>query len=87
MHQQQIQFQKLHEPINVAIVFPAGKSPSIRSFSWENRIYEVKKLEMVNVLNKGRDLVYLFSVSTALGAYLLRFDVATLQWWLENAAD
>lgn len=76
-------YDYIHEPITVIAEFRTPK-PQVHRFTWQQREHVVKALNLVTKARKGRDLVWLFHVSTDTGAYKLRLDTDTLQWWLEE---
>lgn len=77
-------YTQVQEPISVAMLFDENQHPAIESFQWDGRQYLVDKVEVVNRMHKGQDVVYMFSVATDSGAYKLRFNTSNLRWWLEE---
>ena len=76
-------YDNIHEPIEVDAAFVPGKI-IIKGFVWNSKNYEVQGIHLVSRARRGRDPVWLFSLSTENEAFKLRFDSATLQWFLEE---
>lgn len=76
-------YEKVHEKVNVDVHFTKEK-PRIHAFIWKNKVHAVSSINLITRARKGQIPVFLFSVSNGNGAYELRFDTDTLQWWLEQ---
>lgn len=78
-------YEKVHEQIQVSATFQKGKV-LIHSFTWKDKQYDVEALHLPVHARRGRESVWMFYVSTAGGAYKLRFDTDTLFWWIEEVS-
>ncbi|MBN1331996.1 hypothetical protein JW978_03875 [Candidatus Dojkabacteria bacterium] len=76
-------YEKVHEPVNVVVVYKAGKT-RIEGFKWQNELYRISRNNLLTKAQKGSVPIYLFSVSNDKGAYQLRFETDTLDWFLEE---
>ncbi len=76
-------YEPIHKPISVYIFSRRGRT-KVKAFEWEGRIYKILANNLVTKARKGTVPVYLFAVSNENGAYRLRFDTDTLEWWLEE---
>lgn len=72
-------------PIDVFVSF-RGKRIQPLSFTIGNRTYDVKHTHLVHAERRGREKVYIFSVSDDANAFRLTFSTETLAWNLEEAA-
>ena len=76
-------YEKVHEKIKVRVDFKE-QDPDIKGFVWKNKDYSVSRINLITRARKGQIPVFLFSVSNDAGAYELRFDTDTLQWFIEQ---
>ena len=76
-------YLSVHEPITAVAEFKHGH-PEVKSFTWQARDYQVLKTTLRLKARKGRELVWLFCVTTATAAFKLRLDTDSLNWWLEE---
>ena len=76
-------YEKIHEPVSTYVFSRQGRT-KIKAFEWNGRIYQMTGDNLITRARKGTTPVYLFSVSNNKGAYKLRFDTDTLNWWLEE---
>jgi hypothetical protein len=76
-------YDRKHEHINVNASFAPFKI-TINSFEWRERFYNVKEMHLIMKAGKGRETVWIFSVSTDSAAFKLRFDSDSLEWFLEE---
>lgn len=78
-------YSKILEPIEVLTAFKKDRvEPMV--FKWGNRHYQVKKVNLVHTERRGREKIYIFSVSDEANAYRLSFSSETLKWRLEEMA-
>lgn len=77
-------YETIHEKITVNATFNEELQLDVNGFRWKDKIYKVDRVHMINRLNKGDKLVYFVSTSDEQGAYKLRFDTDSLQWWMEE---
>jgi hypothetical protein len=71
------------EPIKVLVQFDGAKINPL-AFRRGNRLYKIKKLNMVYHLKEGSQTVFRFFVSDEANSYQLRFETETLTWFLED---
>ena len=76
-------YEKVHEKINVLTIYKSGKT-KIVGFRWEDDLYKITSNNLTTRAQKGTAPVYLFSISNSKGAYQLRFETDTLDWFLEE---
>lgn len=76
-------YDPIHDKIEVSASFKAGKI-DVTSFTWHSKDYLVKDITLCVKARRGREVVWLLQVVTDTGAFKLRFDTDTLQWWLEE---
>jgi len=76
-------YEKINEPINVIASF-AGNKVVPHAFTWEQKRYSIKKLNLVHSERIGRDLIYYFSVSDKANTFKLAFNPIELKWRLEE---
>ncbi len=74
---------EIHDKVEAQVYFLQHR-PWIKSFIWKNTKYPVSSMNLVTRARKGQSPVFLFSVSNDKGAYDLRFDTDTLNWYLEK---
>lgn len=75
----------MSSPIDVFVSF-RGRQVRPMSFTSRNRTYEVKHVHLVHAERRGREKVYIFSVSDDVNAFRLTFSTETLAWGLEHVA-
>ena len=78
-------YQKVEEPIDVMVAFKRGNAEPV-AFKWCGRHYKVDRVNLMHAERRGREKVYVFSVSDKANAYRLRFSTETLKWNLEEMA-
>jgi hypothetical protein len=78
-------YQEVKEPIDVMMAFKSGK-PEPLFFNWNNRQYKIDRVNLVHHERRGREKVYVFSVSDRANAFRLKFFTETLKWELEEVA-
>ena len=79
-------YQEVNEPIEVMVAFKAGNKVEPVAFKWGNRHYKVDRVNLVHAERRGREKVYVFSVSDKANAFRLKFSTETLKWDLEEMA-
>lgn len=72
------------EPVSVIVAFADGRVKPWK-FRWNDRIYGVKRVNMIHGSREGRSKIFYFSVSDDDHAWKLRFDTETLEWRLVEA--
>ena len=75
----------MSSPIDVFVSF-RGRQVRPMSFTSGNRTYDVKHVHLVHTERRGREKVYIFSVSDDANAFRLTFSTETLMWNLEEGA-
>lgn len=78
-------YQKVEEPIGVTMAFSRGKAEPL-FFNWCGRNYKIDRVNMMHTERRGREKVYIFSVSDKANAFRLKFFTETLKWELEEMA-
>jgi len=78
--------QEIHEPIEVMVAFKADNKVEPVVFKWHGRQYKVDRVNLVHAERRGREKVYIFSVSDKANAFRLKFSTETLKWELEETA-
>lgn len=63
--------------------YQSGKT-EIVGFRWQDTLYRMTANNLITRAQKGTIPIYLFSVSNNSGAYQLRFETDTLDWFLEE---
>jgi hypothetical protein len=76
-------YDRVHEKIEVVADFKPGRV-DIKSFTWKDKTYVVKEVNLTSKAYKGREIVWVFNVSTETAAFKLRFDTDLLTWFLEE---
>ena len=76
-------YQKVYAPIDVFMSF-RREQPEPMVFKWEDRFYQIQKINLVHTERLGQKKVYYFSVSDGANTYRLGFCTETLSWWLEE---
>ncbi len=79
-------YHEIHEPIDVMVAFRADKKVEPVVFKWGGRHYKVSRVNLVHSERRGREKVYIFSVSDKANAFRLKFSTETLKWDLEEMA-
>lgn len=77
-------YDKIHERITVKAIFEPGKRPRIKSFIWQGSEHIITRITLVNQARRGRELVWLFHVTTETMAFKLRLDTDSMSWWVEE---
>jgi hypothetical protein len=75
--------EKINDPIEVAVHFKADKVLPT-AFRWQNRVYQIEKLNMVHKERAGNDVIYYFSVSDNANFFRLAFFTKDLSWRIEE---
>ncbi|MBI4139106.1 hypothetical protein HY479_03065 [Candidatus Uhrbacteria bacterium] len=78
-------YEKVAEPIEVLAAFRQDRTEPM-TFKWGNRHYQVKKVNLVHTERRGREKIYIFSVSDDANAYRLSFSSETMKWQLDDMA-
>ncbi len=77
-------YDPIHEQITVSAVFEPGKRPQIHKFIWNNTLHTVTGQTLITKARKGRELVWMFHITTDTMAFKIRLDTDTMNWWLEE---
>ena len=73
----------INESVDVITVFKKNQVyPAI--LKWKNRVYKIKKVNMVHSAEEGKALIHYFSVSDDLHFFRLAFNSLDLKWSLEQ---
>lgn len=84
---------KIHEPVRVAVDFPAKPDPALPgagrkvrplAFVWSGRKIVVEKVNLVYKRRDGARDLWCFAVSDAANSYVLLYDPADMRWTLEE---
>ncbi|MBU1032422.1 MAG: hypothetical protein ABII13_05485 [Patescibacteria group bacterium] len=78
-------YEKMSEPIEVLAAFKKDRTEPM-VFKWGNRHYRIKKVNLVHTERRGREKIYIFSVSDEANAYRLSFSTESMKWQLEEMA-
>lgn len=78
-------YEKVAEPIEVLAAFRQDRTEPM-TFKLGNRHYQVKKVNLVHTERRGREKIYIFSVSDDANAYRLSFSSETMKWQLDDMA-
>jgi hypothetical protein len=54
------------------------------AFRRNNRLYKLKKVNLIYHFKEGEKLIFRFFVSDEANSYQLRFETDTLEWFLEE---
>ena len=73
--------QILNDHIDVLVDF-SGKRARPRRVRWDNRVYEMERVNLVHTAREGEKRIYYFSVSDHANFMKLRLDTETLEWRL-----
>ncbi len=76
-------YQEIKEPIDVVVAYRQGKAEPML-FKWNGRQYKVERVNLVHSERRGREKVYIFSVSDRANAFRLKFYTETLKWELQE---
>ena len=81
--------EKLNEPIDVLVKFNRDKENcrhlvAPTHFKWQDRTYEIEKVNLVHKRRDGNDMVYYFSVSDSANHFRLAFFTRDLSWRIEE---
>ena len=71
------------EKINVLVKFEGTKVLPV-FFKWQNKTYEVEKLNLVHKERDGNDKIYYFSVSDNANFFRLAFFTRDLSWKIQE---
>jgi hypothetical protein len=89
-------FKEIHEPIDVLVAFrkDAPKPPEVATavakpmtFKWGKSYYQVEGIHLVHSERRGREKIYIFSVSSGALVYRLSFSTESLVWKLEEVCE
>jgi len=78
-------YQTISEPISVIMAFKEDRAEPV-IFKWNNRYYRITSVNLVHTERKGRNKMYIYSVTDKANAFRLRFYTVTLKWELEEMA-
>ncbi len=73
--------EKINEPVQVIAKFEKGEVKPLY-FSWQNRDYQVKKIEFVHSHSQGAAKLFFFSVVGIGANYELIFNSQNFTWRL-----
>ncbi len=79
-------FKSVHEPIDVLVAFRKDE-PKPMTFKWGKSYYQVEGVHLVHAERRGREKVYIFSVSSGALVYRLSFSTESLAWKLEEVCE
>lgn len=71
--------QLLNEPIDVIVDF-SDKRARPRRVRWDNKVYEIKSVNLIHTAKEGQKRLYYFSVSDNSNFMKLQLDTETLEW-------
>ncbi|OGL73504.1 hypothetical protein A3F28_01860 [Candidatus Uhrbacteria bacterium RIFCSPHIGHO2_12_FULL_57_11] len=74
-----------NDPISVLVAFRGGTVKPWK-FRWGNRMFEVKRVNLIHGSREGRSRVFTFSCSDDANFWKLRFDTESLEWRLVEYA-
>jgi len=77
---------RLDEPVKVLASFNRQKI-RIHFFSWQDRLYQVSRVNMFHVSRDGACREYDFSVYANENSYLISFNPQTLVWRLKEVGE
>ena len=78
--------QQIDDPIRVLADFSGGAVKPIR-FRWAGRSYPVEAVNARWVDRRGDVYALHFSIQSGPETYLLHFDSAEVQWWLDQVVS
>jgi len=78
-------YTQVNEPVDVIAAFNQNRAEPV-IFKWNNRYYRITSVNLVHTERKGRNKMYIFSVTDKANAFRLRFSTETLKWQLEEMA-
>ena len=71
----------LNDPIDVTVDF-IGNRVIPRAIRWDNRVYKMKKVNLVYPTNEDGKQIFYFAVSDQTNFMTLRLDAKNLKWCL-----
>lgn len=71
----------IHDPIDVVVSFCQNRVIP-RKMRWNNREYEIDRVNLVHTANEGKKRVFYFSVSDKTNYFKLKLDPECLEWHL-----
>ncbi len=75
--------EEINEPVEVLAVFKKDMVyPNL--IRWNNKVYKIKKLNMVHHVLNGDAMIHYFSVSDNFNFFKLAFNSKNLKWTLEQ---
>jgi len=89
-------FKEVHEPIDVLVAFrkdgsdASAVAPAVvkpMTFKWGRSYYQIEGIHLVHSERRGREKVYIFSVSSGALVYRLSFSTESLAWRLEEVCE
>ena len=78
-------YTNLHEPINACVQFE-GKKITPLNFKWGGKIYDSLRLNLVYQERCGQTTITYFCVNDGANYFKLKFNGATLEWWIEETS-
>jgi hypothetical protein len=85
-------FKTIQEPIDVLVAFRRDHTIALNAtkpmtFKWGTTYYQVDAVHLVHSERRGREKVYIFSVSSGALVYRLSFSTESLTWRLEEVCE
>lgn len=75
---------EINEAIEVATFFKGGKAQPL-AFRWQQNVFKIAKVNLCHQEKIGKDLIYIFSVSSENDdTYKISFNANELTWKLEE---
>ncbi len=71
----------LNDPVDVTVDF-IGNRVRPRAIRWDDRVYKMKKVNLIHPTNEEGKRVFYFSVSDSANFMKLRLDTKNLEWRL-----
>jgi len=81
MCNQIVMYETINEPVEVNVSFLHHRTTPKR-MKWQERYYDIKKVNLVHATREGTKKIFYFSVSDLLNYFKLKFDTETLEWRL-----
>lgn len=74
---------EINEPINLIAQFKNGQTQPL-AFRWQNKNYQIDKINLRYQQTQGKSNLIYFSVNTQAGVYILMFDQQGLTWKIHS---
>jgi len=71
----------IDDPVDVIVSFDQNRVIPKR-MRWDNRIYNLKAVNLIHTAREGAKRVFYFSVSDLTNSFKLRLDTESLEWRL-----